>query len=110
MPKVVMEELGLEISKPYKYLCSFDYVQVKSLGVIKGLVATLSQLSMKSIVMDVVVADIPPRFGIFLSWSWANKLGGTMKLDMSYVSIHVFVSEHRRLYKEVQLAFIVSDP
>jgi hypothetical protein len=50
MPEVVMEELGLEITKPYQYLYSFDSNKVKFLGLIKDMVVSLAQLPMKSVV------------------------------------------------------------
>ena len=62
MPKVVMDELGLDITKPYHDLYSFVSRKVKCLGVIKDMAVTLSQLPMKSVVLDVIVADIPPKF------------------------------------------------
>jgi len=61
MPKVVMEELGLEVKKAYHDLYSFDSRRVQCLGVIKDLVVSLFQLPMKSVVMDIVVADVPPQ-------------------------------------------------
>jgi hypothetical protein len=64
MPKTVMDEIGLEVTKTYHYLYSFDSKKVKCIGVIKDLVVSLFQLSMKSVVMDIVVADVPPKFGI----------------------------------------------
>ena len=67
MPKRVMEELGLDVTKAYHDLYSFDFKKVKCLGVIKDLVITLAQLPVKSVVMDVIVADIPPKFGMLLS-------------------------------------------
>ena len=60
MPKVVMESLGLEITKPYKDLYSFDSSRVKCLGLIKYLCVKLSQIPAKSLVMGIVVANIPP--------------------------------------------------
>jgi hypothetical protein len=109
MPKVVMDELGLDITKPYLDLYSFDSRKVKCLGVIKDMVVTLSQLPMKSVVLDVIVADIPPKFGMLLSRSWAKKVGGTLQMDLSYATIPVFGGEHQRLYREVRLAYLVSD-
>ena len=50
--------------------------------------------------MDVVVADIPARFGMLLSRSWGGKLGGVLKLYFSYVFIPIFGGEERRLYRE----------
>jgi hypothetical protein len=57
MPKVFMEELGLDITKPYQDMYSFDSKKVKCLGLIKDMVVSLAQLTMKSVVMDIVVAD-----------------------------------------------------
>jgi hypothetical protein len=109
MPKIVMEELGLEVTKAYHDLYSFDSRRVQCLGVIKDLVVSLFQLPMKSVVMDIVVVDVPPKFGMLLSRSWIKKLGGTLQMDLTYATIPVFGGEHRRLYREAQLAYIVSD-
>ena len=78
MPKSVMEALGLSITKPYHDLYVFDSKAVKCLGVIKDMVVSLGQLPMKSVIMDVVVADITPKFGLLLSRSWVEKVGGTL--------------------------------
>jgi ribonuclease HI len=109
MPKVVMKELGLEITKPYQDLYSFDSKKVKCLGLIKYLVVSLAHLPIKSIVMDIVVADIPPKFGMPLSRTWAKKVGGSLQMDLTYVAILVFGGEHKRLYREVRLSYIVND-
>lgn len=42
MPKIVMEKLGLEITKPYKDLYSFDSSKVRCLGLIKDLCVMLA--------------------------------------------------------------------
>jgi hypothetical protein len=109
MPKTVMEELGLEIMKSYHDLYSFDSRRVQCLRVIKDLVVTLFQLPMKSVVMDIMVVDVPPKFGMILSRSWIKILGGTLQMDLTYATIPVFRGEHRRLYREAQLAYIISD-
>jgi hypothetical protein len=66
MPKAVMEELGLEVTRAYHDLYSFDSRRVQCLGVIKDLVVSLFQLPMKSMIMDIVVADVPPKFGMLV--------------------------------------------
>jgi ribonuclease HI len=109
MPKNVMEELRLEITKYYHDLYSFDSRRVQCLGVIKDLVVTLFQLPMKSVVMDIMVVDVPPKFGMLLSRSWIKILRGTLQMDLTYATIPVFKGEHRRLYREAQLAYIISD-
>jgi len=42
MPKSVMEKLGLEVTRPYKDLHSFDSSKVKCIGLIKDLCITLA--------------------------------------------------------------------
>ena len=69
MPKAVMESLGLEITRPYKDLHSFDSSRVKFLGLIKDLCVNLAQILAKCLVMDIVVADVPPKYGMLLSRS-----------------------------------------
>ena len=59
--------------------------------------------------MDMVVVDIPPKFGLLLSRSWGKRLGGTLQMDLSYATIPVFGGEMKRLYRENQLAYIISD-
>jgi hypothetical protein len=69
MPKAIMDRLGLEITRPYGDLYSFDSRKVKCLGMIKDLVVNLAQILVKSVLMDVVIVDIPPKYGFLLSRS-----------------------------------------
>ena len=87
---MVVESLGLEITRPYNGLFSFDSRKLKCLGLIKDMVVTLVQIPTKSIIMDVVVVDIPPKFGMFLSRCWDSKIKGTLQMDMSYATIPLF--------------------
>ena len=59
--------------------------------------------------MDIVVADIPPKFGLLLSQSWSKILGGTLQMDLTYATIPMFGGETKRLYRENQLAYIISN-
>ena len=69
MPKEIMDNLRLDITRPYKDLFSFDSRKSRCLGLIKDLVVSLHQISKKSIVMDIVVENIPTKFGMLLSRS-----------------------------------------
>ena len=95
MPKVVMERLALEITKPYKDMYSSDSSRVKCLGMIKDLCVNVAQVPTKNLVMDIVVADIPPKYGMLLSRSWGAKFQGNLQLDMSCATILVF--NHTRI-------------
>jgi hypothetical protein len=109
MPNIFMEELRLEVKKTYHDLYSFDFRKVKCLEVIKDLAISLFQLPMKSVVMDIVVVDVPPMFGMLLSRSWIKRLGGTLQMDLSYSTIPFFWGEKRRLYRQEHISYIISD-
>ena len=66
------------------------------------MVVSLAQIPARSLVMDVVVADFPARFGMLLYRSWGAKLGGALKLDFTYAAIPIFGGEERRLYRETR--------
>jgi hypothetical protein len=110
MPKSIMDRLGLDITRPYGYPYSFNSRRVKCMGMGKNLVLTLAQVSMKSILMDVVITNIPLKYGFLLSRSWGAKIGGCLQLDMTYATIPVFGGQFTRLYRETRLAYTVSDP
>ena len=57
--------------------------------------------------MDVVVANIPPKYGMFLSRSWGENLQGSLQLDMSYATISVF-GQPKRLNRETLMKYVVS--
>jgi hypothetical protein len=73
------------------------------------MVVSQAQLPMKSVVMDIVVDKIPPKFGMLLSITWAKKVGGSLQVDLTYATIPIFGGENMRLYREVRLDYIVSD-
>ena len=79
------------------------------LGPHQDLAVNLTQLPSKSIMMDIVVADIPLKFGLLLSRSWSKRLGGTLQMDLTYATIPMFGGETKRLYREDQLAYIISN-
>jgi hypothetical protein len=58
-----MEHLGLELTRPYHDLYSFESTKVRCDGIITDSVVTLAQLLVKIIMMDIVVADVPKSCG-----------------------------------------------
>jgi hypothetical protein len=46
---------------------------------------------------------------MLLSRYWIKILGVTLQMDLTYATLPVFGGEHRRLYREAQLAYIISD-
>ena len=74
---------------------------------IKDLVVSLHQIPKKSMVIDIVVADVPPKFGILLSRSWSAKLKGSMQMDFSYATIPVFNTQ-RILWRGSRLKYMIN--
>lgn len=107
MPKSVMQKLNVDITRPYRDLFSFDSIQVRCLGLIKDLFVSLVQYPAKTILMDIVVANIPPKYGMMLSRSRGAKLQGSLQLDMSYAIIYIF-GQLKKLYKETLMKYVVS--
>lgn len=102
-----MEKLGLNITRPYKYLYSFDSRKVRCLCLIKDICVRLAQIPVKSLVMEILVVDIPPNYGMFLSCSCGEKLQGTLQMNMNYATIPVF-GQQRRLYRETLMKYMVN--
>lgn len=107
MPKATMEKLGLDITRKYHDLYSFDSGRVHCIGLIKDLEVSLDQIPAKNVLMDVVVADVPPRFGMLFSRSWGAKLKGTIEIDFSYATIPVF-GQLRKLYSEKKMKYMIT--
>jgi len=59
--------------------------------------------------MDVVVDDVPVSYGMLLSRSRGEKLGGSLQLDMTYATIPIFGGQTRRLCREEKIAYKISD-
>lgn len=108
MPKVIMEKLGLSITRPYHDIYSFDSRRVKCIGLIKDLLVSMDQIPAKNVLMDVVVVDIPPQFGMLLSRSWGTKLKGTLQLHFSYATIPVF-GKLIKIYRKKKMKFMISN-
>lgn len=73
----------------------------------KDLCVTLTQIPAKSVFMDVVVDDIPPKYGMMLSRSWGAKLKGSLQMESSYATISVF-RQPRKSYREALMKYMVS--
>ena len=92
MPKSIMDQLKLNITKSYHDLYTFDSKRVPYLGLTKDLVVTLAQIPVKSVVLDIFVTDIPPKFEMLLSRSCCAKLGGLYRW-ICHMLLFLFMEE-----------------
>ena len=79
-------------------MCGMDSKPVKSRGIIENLTMKLAAYPEIEINMNVLVLDILDTSGMLLSREWAAKLGGSIQMDLSYVTIHI---EENASYKLV---------
>ena len=87
MPLSVMEQLGLSVHRPYRNVCGLDSRSMPIHGVTKDMVVYLTTCPDISTIMDIVVVDLPPSYGMLLSIKFSASFGGTIQMDLSYASI-----------------------
>jgi len=59
--------------------------------------------------MDVVIADVPPTYGMMLSRHWGTSVGGSIHFDLSYATIPISGGDTCRLYREPKRTYTLSD-
>ena len=64
MPKKVMEQLNLRISRPYHNICAMDSKNMEVCGLIKDLQVHLTMFPDIQLTMDVVVVDVPDAWAM----------------------------------------------
>jgi len=110
MTKRVMERLNLRISMPYHNVCAMDSREIEVHGLIKDLQVHLDVFLDISILMDVVVIDVPYTWGMLLSRKWATNLGGSLPTNFSYATIPTCDNTFVILNKEQEKKYHVEDP
>jgi hypothetical protein len=66
----VMEQLGLKTTHPYGNVCGIDSKKVKVYGLIEDVEVYLHDFPHISLIMNIVVIDVPDAWGMLLSRSW----------------------------------------
>jgi hypothetical protein len=74
MPLRVMRRLGLECTSPCKDLLALDSRTVETIGYIKDLSITYDQAPEVSMLINMIVADIPEAYGMILGREWSTKV------------------------------------
>jgi hypothetical protein len=109
MTKKVMEQLNLRISRPYHNICAMDSKTIEVHGLIKGLQVHLAAFPDIQIEMDIVVIDVLDAWGMFLSRKTTADLGGSIQMDLTYVTIPTPDGAMFRLNKELERKYHVED-
>ena len=66
-----------------------DSREVSVIGTINSLPYRLATYLDADLTMTVLVVDIPPRYGMFLSRKWSAAMGGSLQCDLSFATFQV---------------------
>jgi hypothetical protein len=110
MTRKVMEQLNLRISRPYHNVCAMDSREIEVHGLIQDLRVHLAVFPDISIMMDIVVIDVPDTWVMLLSRKWVASLGSSLQMDLSYATIPTCDNILVRLNREQEKKYHVEDP
>lgn len=85
MPKQIAKVLNIKYDPFNKGVMLLDGNRVQTIGLIKNLPLTLFACPSVTVSQEVMVIDIPPVFGLYLSRYFTTKIGGYMSLDWSHL-------------------------
>jgi hypothetical protein len=83
----VMKQLGLKTNRPYGNVCDVNSKNVKVYGLIEYVEVYLQDFPYISLIMNIVVIDVPDAWGMILSISWASTLNGFLSMDLTHAHI-----------------------
>ena len=89
MPFKVMEALGLKVDTKKGRCRGMDAREVLVIGTINALPFRLVAYPEVELTMSVLVVDIPPHYGMFLSRKWSATMGGSLQYDLTYANFHI---------------------
>jgi hypothetical protein len=108
--KKVMQQLNLNVTRPYHNVCALDSREIDTVGIILNLHVRLAAHHDITVVMDVLVIDVQDAWGILMSKKWVATLGGHIQMDLTYATIPAPDNTLVKLYREQERKFHVEDP
>jgi hypothetical protein len=106
----VMEQLGLKTTRPYENICGIDSKKVKVYGLCENVQVFLIDFPHISLLMNIVVIDVPNAWVMLLSRSWYVALGGFLSMDFTHAHIPMGDGTFQVLYSREQADKHVMDP
>ena len=87
MTREIMEQLNLKVTRPYHNVCAMGSKEVEVVGNILGFPDRLDKYPDIHINMDILVIDVPDKWGMLLSRKWDVYLGGSIQMDWTYAIV-----------------------
>jgi hypothetical protein len=102
MSLTVMNQLGLKATKPYINVYAIDSREVKFCDLIKNLSVSFIVYQDMPLLMDVVFIVVLDAWGILLTSKCTTDFGGSIQMDLPYVTItnyeNTFINLHFELW------------
>ena len=92
MPYSVCKKLNAVLEPYDTSIVQLDRSNVKVIGKLKQVLIRLALNPQVHFIIDIIVADIPEAYGLFLSRDWSQKLDGYFATDWS----HLWISHNGR--------------
>jgi hypothetical protein len=106
----VMEQLGLKTTRPYGNVCGIDSKRIEVYGLCEDVEVFLIDFPHISLLMNIVVIDVPDAWGMLLSSSWFDALGGFISMDLNHAHIPMGDGTFEVLYSQERVEKHVTDP
>ena len=87
-----------------------DSRPVKVEGMIENQVVRLAKYPDIQITMDILVIDVPDKWGMLLSRKWGATLGGSIQMDWTYATVPALEFSLVKLYSEKEKRHHVENP
>jgi hypothetical protein len=106
----VMKQIGLKTTRPYENICGIDSRKVKILRVSEDVEVFLIDFPHISILMDILVIDVPYSWGMILSRIWSTALEGFLSMDLTHAHIPMGDGTFQILYNREKFDRHMVDP
>lgn len=87
IPKVIVDKMKLYIIWYIDGVIKLDSSLMDMIESVKGFTITINMFSNISIILDSIIVDLTPLFGICLSREFTTKLGGYLDLDYTHLPL-----------------------
>jgi hypothetical protein len=106
----VMEQIDLKTTQPYGNVCGIDSKKVKVYGIFEDVEVYLIEFPHISLIMNIMVIDVPYSWGILLSRRWSAALRGFLSMDLTHTHIPMGDRTFEILYSRERDEKHVMDP
>ena len=110
MTKKVMQQLGLRTTRPYQNVCAMESRPVKVEGMIERQNVRLAKYPDIHVTMDILVIDVPDKWGMLLSRKFGATLGGSIQMDWTYATVPASKDSLVKLHTKKEQRHHVENP